>query len=53
MKEKDHWSRHIAFTFPLTLLGIIIVLVLMFYTCKFVIYLYDEFLILIETLGRV
>ena len=51
MSDK-HWSRHILFLAPVTLIVIVIVLALMFYTFKFAILLYTEALIVIDILGN-
>jgi len=51
MSDK-HWSRHILFLAPVTLIVIVIVLALMFYTFKFVMLLYTEALIVIDILGN-
>ena len=51
MSDK-HWSRHILFLAPATLIVIVIVLALMFYTFKFVMLLYTEALIVIDILGN-
>lgn len=52
MKKREHWSKRVEFVIPVFLFAMFIVLGLMFFTCKFAVYLYDEAIILIETIGR-
>jgi len=52
MKKREHWSKRMEFVIPVFLFAMFIVLGLMFFTCKFAIYLYNELTILIETIGR-
>ena len=51
MSDK-HWSRHVLFLAPITLIVIVIVLALMFYTFKFFNTLYIELMIVIDIIGN-
>jgi len=51
MSDK-HWSRHILFLAPVTLIMIVIVLALMFYAFKFINTLYIELMIVIDIVGN-
>ena len=49
--SSKHWSRHILFLAPVTIVLIALLLVLMFYTFKFFQTLYIEALIVIDVIG--
>jgi len=50
--SKKHWSRSILFLSLITLVVIVMFFGLVFLIYDLTIYLYDEFLILIDTVGR-
>lgn len=51
--SKKHWSRSILFLSFITLVVIVMFFGLVFLLYDLTVYLYDEFLILIDELGRV